>query len=426
MMLTPQKLRHDANALSRSLLTPRPYYADGALALVSALERYQAANGLLPDGQWVRVTNRENVGHIEIKSAVSGQYRRALPAGVDPNSVIAITVDPFLGAASALLAQLTSLADSLSAGRRPKICSTGEMIEFQRMPEVFWNELKDQLARVKEAIAPGYNDTVVAGRSHRLLSLLLPAVQNKDLGPVQREVEELACAVSQLRATHAADATLTAWAMIFSDLCQAIAEHCKAAAMNSIQSAATLIRYVAFVATPGGVTDPVGLTLGLVNKTAREGLHELSATLADRYFQDGLQLVNQALEQQTLDAFGALLYEAGPLFYAATRIFKGLIEGPGHTVPESTASVYAVRANVAEEQAVRVTASLLNMVENRAGFKWQLHQDRLRDAQSSGPTAVRQEVLRIIEQNYFYPRCWQKELCGPASDLPPLQCADPA
>src|SRR5580700_3297721 len=116
MMLTPQKLRHDANALSRSLLTPRPDYADGALALVSALERYQAANGLLPDGQWVRVTNRENVGHIEIKSAVSGQYRRALPAGVDPNSVIAITVDPFLGAASALLAQLTSLADSLSAG----------------------------------------------------------------------------------------------------------------------------------------------------------------------------------------------------------------------------------------------------------------------------------------------------------------------
>jgi hypothetical protein len=426
MMLTPRKLKHDANSLSQSLLTPRFDYADGALALVSALEQYQAANGLLPDGQWVRVTNRENVGHIEIKNAVSGQYRQMLPAGVNPNSVINITVDPFLGAASALLAQLTSLVDSLSAGRHPKICSTKEMIEFQKMPDVFWNEIKDQLACVKRAIAPGYNDSVVAGRSHRLLSLMLPAVQNKDLRPVQREVEELARAVSQLRATHVADATLTAWAMIFSELCQAIAEHCKAAAMNSIQSAATLIRYVAFVATPGGVTDPVGLALGLVHKTAREGLHELSAAIADQYFQDGLQLVDRALERHTLDEFGALLYEAGPLFFAATRIFKGLIEGPGHTVPESVASVYATRANVAEEQAVRVMASLLNMVENRAGFKWQLHQARVRDAQSSGPTATHQEVLRIIEQNYFYPRCWEKDLCGPASDLPPLQCADAA
>jgi hypothetical protein len=426
MMLTPQKLKHDANALSWSLLTPRPDYADGALALVSALEQYQAANGLFPDGQWIRVTNRENVGHIEIKNAVSGQYRRTLPKGIDPSSVVAITVDPFLGAAYKLLAQLTSLVESLSAGRRPKICSSGEMIEFQRMPNIFWNELKNQLARVKEAIAPGYNNSVVAGRSHRLLSLMLPAVQNKDLQPVQREVEELARAVSQLHATLAADATLTAWATIFSDLCQAIAEHCKAAAMNSTQSAATWIRYVAFVATPGGVTDPVGLTLGLVNKTAREGLHELSAALADRYFQDGLQLVDQALEQNTLDAFGALLYEAGPVFFAATRIFKGLIEGPGHKVPDSMASVYATRANVAEEQAVRVNASLLNMVENRAGLKWQLHQARLRDAQSNGSTAIRQEVLRIIEQNYFYPRCWEKDLCGPASDLPALQCADGA
>jgi hypothetical protein len=423
MMLTPQKLTHDANALSQSLLTPRPDYADGALATVAALVQYQSARGLLPDGQWIRVVNRGHIGYIEIKNSVSGQYCRVLPANVDPNSVIEIAVDPFLGAAGELLAQLTSLVDSLSAGRRPKICGSEEMIEFQKMPAAFWLDLRAQLARVKQAIAPRYNDSVVAERAQRLLSLMFPAIQNKDLAPVRQEVEEAGRVVSQLRAAHAADATLSAWAMIFSDLCGAIAEHCKASGMDSAQSAATLIRYVAFVATPGGVTDPVGLTLGLINKTAREGSHEISAALADRYFQEGLDVIDQALESKTLDQFGALLYQAGPLFFAATRIFKFLIEPHVDTVPEAAASAYATRANVAEEQAVRVNASLLNMVENRAGFKWQLHQQRMSEAKANGAAAARQEALRVIEQNYFYPRCWEKYLCGLASDLPPLECA---
>ncbi len=37
MILSPQQLAFDANALAWSLLTPSPDYADGALALEAAL-----------------------------------------------------------------------------------------------------------------------------------------------------------------------------------------------------------------------------------------------------------------------------------------------------------------------------------------------------------------------------------------------------
>ena len=33
------------------------------------------------------------------------------------------------------------------------------------------------------------------------------------------------------------------------------------------------------------------------------------------------------------------------------------------------------------------------------------------------------EIIRLIEQNFFYPRCWARYLRGEPSALPPLECA---
>jgi len=424
MMLTPQKLRYDTNALSRSLLTPRFDYADGALAMHAALAGYQTKTGRFVTAMWVRVRNRGNIGYIEIKDEVSGQYRRTLPEGVSPTKVIDIEVDPYLGAANKLLIELTRLISSLAAGRVPNICGTQERIEIQRMPQSFWSELEQQLARVQTAIAQTYNSSIVAARSERLQPRLLEMIKKKDAASVQQEMEDLGRSISELRSLYAADATLVAWATIYRDLCHEISEYCKKSKMSAPEAAATYIRYVAFGATPGGVTDPIGLTLGLLDKTAREGLHEISATIAERYFDEGSDLIEEALGKRSLDDFGEALYKAGPLLFAATRVFKSLIEGNRPTVPESSAATYAKRANVAEEQAVRVNTSLLNMLENRAGVRWNSHQARVGEAQSKGPKAADEEITRIIEQNYFYPRCWERYLRGHTSDLPPLECTD--
>src|SRR6202040_2252387 len=100
--------------------------------------------------------------------------------------------------------------------------------------------------------------------------------------------------------------------------------------------------------------DPIGLIFGIVDKTARERLHSVSAALGDRYLEEGSELIDQALDAQTLEEFGTTLYRAGPLLFAARQIFNGLIEGKRETVQASAVAVYAKRANVAEERAVRV------------------------------------------------------------------------
>lgn len=424
MMLTPQKLKYDANTLSRSLLTPRSGYADGALALDAALADYQTKTGRLVTGTWVRTNERGNVGYIEIKDEVSGQYCKTLPIGVSPSKVVDIVLDPYLGASNRLLVEFIKLINSFAAGRVPKICSTGERIEIQKEPQSFWSELEQQLGRVQAAIAETYNSSVVATRGERLQPCLIEVIEKKDAASVQQEMKDLGRSVSELRSLYAADAALAAWAMIYCDLCHEILEHCKHSNLSGPEVAAMYVRYVAFGAIPAGVTDPIGLTLGLVDKTAREGLHEISAAIAERYFDEGSDLIEQALGKRSLDEFGETLYKAGPLLFAATRIFKSLIEGKRETVPDSYVAVYAKRANVAEERAVRINTSLLTMVDNRVGFRWQRHQARVSQSRLKGPGAEDEEIMRIIEQNYFYPRCWEQYLRGDASDLPPLECTD--
>jgi hypothetical protein len=422
MILSPEKLAHDANALAWSLLTPRPDYADGALATEIALAHYQAGAGQLIAPHWVRLQNREHVGYIEIKNEVSGRYLGTLPAEIDPSSVVDVKVDRYLGTTSALLAQLIELVASLAAGRQPKICSTGEMIQFGAVGSGYWERLNTQLRHLQEATAPGYNPSVIAAWSERLQTPLLQMFVSHSIGAVREGIEDLARAVAELRATYAADGTLSAWAMIFGDLCRKIEAASHPTGDDAAQTAATYIRYVAFGAA-GGVLDPVGLTLGLIDKAAREGFHQVAAAIGDRYLEEGDDLIDQALEARTLEEFGKALYRAGPLLFGATRIFKGLIDGKRVRVPKAATTKYAKRANVAEEHAVRVNASLLNMLQNRTGARWQQHQARVAEAEAAGDAGARQEIFRIIELNYFYPRCWETCLRGPTSALPPLTCA---
>jgi hypothetical protein len=423
MMLAPGKLKFDANALSRSILTPHPDYADGAFAMHAALAEYQERTGQATTGVWVRTNTRGHAAYIEIRDEVSGQYCRDLPAGVDPAKVIDITLDPYLGGAAKMVSELRKLIASLAAGRFPAICGTQERVEIQNMPPAFWPEIDQQLARVQTAMARDYNSSVVEARSERIQPHLLEMIKQKDAAPVQQEMEDLRRAVSALRARYAADARLAAWAMYYCDLCQGILDHGKKLGKSDLEAAAMYVRYVAFCATPVGVSDPVGLTVGLADKTAREGLDDISTAIAERYFDEGSDLIDRALEMRCLDEFGDALYKAGSVLFAATRVYKALIEGNRSAVSESARALYAKRANVAEEHAVRVNTSLLTMVENRAGFRWIRHQARVREAQAGGPGAVEDEIIRLIEQNFFYPRCWARYLRGEPSALPPLECA---
>ncbi len=369
------------------------------------------------------MTNRGRTGFIQLKDEVSGQYRPALPEGIDPNDIVDIVLDPHLGTSSELPAQLADLVDGLASGRRPMICGTDEWIQFGSVGNEYWEGLVARVTELRYAVGPSSNRKLLAERAVRLQPLIIKMVHDKAIAPVRGEIEDFAHQVAHLRTIHGADAILAAWAMIYRDLIADIEAACREVGHDDLHTAAIYIRYASAGATPGETPSPHQLIAATVGRAAREGFHSVAASLGDRYTEAGEDFIDQALEAQAMNDFGLALYQAGPLLLAATRIFKNLIAGQHTTVPEDAMGAYAKRANFAEENAVRVYAALLNLLKNRTGGEWQRHKSRIATETAKGGSAgAQQEMLRLIELNYLYPRAWKQYLLDPAIEVLPLYC----
>lgn len=56
------------------------------------------------------------------------------------------------------------------------------------------------------------------------------------------------------------------------------------------------------------------------------------------------------------------------------------------------------------------------MVQNRTAAKFRMHKAQVHRAmKAGGEAAAHQEIFRLIEMNYSYPRCWDQYLLDGAA-----------
>ena len=410
MILTTDRLVHDALTLGRFLTVVSGEAANEILATTAAFRAKEAAAGPLV-GRWCCCRWGQRVGYMFVSEHGAGRYRREPPPDVPPEALVPVPVDPDARPAVELLAELTELVDLLSSGSRVTIEGSGETVELAGSGDVerVLGNLKMYLSGVWGAISPGYDERVVRAGALRLREALL---SGEGRPACRDELLRVAGEVLHLRAVQAATAPLAGWFLVWRDVCRAVEEHF-GARHDSPRAALEMVRYVGFGAA-GAIVDPTALTAMTVQKLSREGLAAIAADLADGYLRMGERYIGEALDADSVEVFGGTLYASALFLYAALQIFRALSEDPGR-VP----SAYEARAaNVAEEKLVRVAMSFENAVANRAGARLRDHRLRVREARrSGGAEAEEQALFELIDMKYYYPRCFRERLLngGPPS-----------
>ncbi len=403
MILTTERLVHDALTLGRFLTVVSGDAANETLATTAAFREKEAAAGPLA-GRWCCCRWGQRVGYMFISEHGAGRYRREPPPDVEPETLVTVAVDPEARPAIELLAELTELVDLLSSGSRVTIEGSGETVELTGSGDVrrTLENLKLYLAGVWGAISPGYNERVVRAGALRLREALL---SGEGRSACRDELLRVAGEVLHLRAVQAADAPLAGWFLIWRDVGRAVEEHF-AARHDDSRAALEMVRYIGFGAA-GAIVEPAALTAMMVQKLSREGLAGVAADLADGYLRMGERYISKALDADSLEMFGGTLYASALFLYAALQVFRALAEDPTRT----PAAYEAKAANVAEEKLVRVTMSFENAVANRTGARLRDHRQRVREARrSGGADAEEQALFELIDMKYYYPRCFRERL----------------
>ncbi len=403
MILTAERLVHDALTLGRFLTVVSGKAADETMATTAAFREREAASGPLA-GRWCCCRWGPRVGYLFISEHGAGRYRREPPPDLDPAALVTVTVDPEARPATELLAELTELVDLLSSGSRVKIEGSGETVELAGSRDVgrIVENLKLYLAGVWGAISPGYNERVVRAGGLRLRETLL---SGEGRAACRDELLRVAGEVLHLRAVQAADAPLAGWFLVWRDVCRAVEERF-AARHDRSRAALEMVRYLGFGAA-GAIVDPDVLTAMTVHKLSREGLAGIAAELADGYLRMGERYICKALEADSIEVFGGTLYASALFLYTALQIFRALCEDPARTPSDYEARA----ANVAEEKLVRVAMSFENAVANRTGARLRDHRLRVREARrSGGAEAEEQALFELIDMKYYYPRCFRERL----------------
>src|SRR4051794_5896169 len=108
MRLAHQRLAEGINILGRSLLTPAPSYADGALASDEAIAEEERRRGKPLQNGWLQF-RRGSECYFIWRAKDGGEYKRKLPANVNPAGLVTVHVNPARKPAHELFDQLTSL-----------------------------------------------------------------------------------------------------------------------------------------------------------------------------------------------------------------------------------------------------------------------------------------------------------------------------
>lgn len=413
MRLTMDRLGYDVMSLARCMTATDPRFAAGFLGR----KRRQ-----LSRGKWTHIRSDLGDGYVYISpNGDAGRYSRELSAGVDENDLDVVDgvteIDHIkeIIHAKKLITQLAKLLEQLTSGIQVRISGTSEILELTDPDPRKLTTLRTTLAATTRCIESGYNDGMVRQAAESLTRAFLLQLEDAKDNPLrvmpvlQNILNEEANKIAYLRNVCAADGRLSAWFLIYRDLCTAVHSHFREIRDDRI-AGRQFIRYAGFGAA-GVINDPLALILMILKKMAREGMTNLVAETASRYLCRGEDYIAQALDCQSLEEYNANLYTASLFVFAAKKIYSGILSARDQT--DLNVDYYRRAEKVAEEKTVRVQYALCHAVLNRAGERFRYHRSQVEKAkQRGGKKAASQKVFELIEMHYFYPRIYENALTG--------------
>ena len=271
------------------------------------------------------------------------------------------------------------------------------------------------LGMVLDACGEGYTDKMTADGLQTLTQVFSPAGgASVTLADRLEALEQMKRKALQIRAFFAADVYLAARLSLFPSLLTAIATRMKGADTEEFQIVLQMTRFF-FTTYSEGVSRPARLIPSLVEKMSREGYGDLVEALAKSCAAAGVSAIEAALNCKDLDDYGGHLYAATHDCFAASHLYELLDADTERRAATPGGAWWAQSSKVAEEKLVRCTNALFRLVFDPFQGSLNRHRERVAAAYQSGGEDARNAVINdLIENNYFYPRCFEKRLAGEA------------
>ena len=367
-----------------------------------------------PAAAWFCLVDGGQKGYICRRDDHTGAWMNSeealRKAGVDPVGLPVLEIDWTRHTVSAAM---TDFRDRLQAA----LGATPGFTQDERQGLMVLHEC---LGMVLGACQDGYTDKMTADGLKTLLpAFLSPTDPPVTLAEKLDALEQMSRSVLRMREFLTADVFLTARLMLFPALLAALAERMKAGGAEEWQSVAQLTR---FFLTPysEGISDPPKLLPALVEKMAREGYGGLVESEAKSRLSAGMAAIEDALNADGLDDYGARLYAATHECFSASHLYEILDhDAKSHPNPP-VGKWWAQSSKVAEEKLVRCANALFRLSHDPFLGALNRHRRRVAEAYRSGGDEARDAAISdLIENNYFYPRCFKSRLAETPSDEDP-------
>lgn len=386
-------------------------------AFSAALEADPAAQARAARGEgafWFCLVDREQKGYVCLRNDHTGAWMNSeealRQAGIDPVGLPMLEIDRTRHAVPAAVAGFRDrLQAALESGQK-----------FTQDERQGLTALHECMGMVLGACQDGYTDRMTADG----LKTLLPAFSPQPGPPVTLAekldaLEQMSRSVLRMREFFTADVFLTARLNLFPALLAAIAGRMKTDGAEEWQIVAQLTRFF-FTPYSEGVSNPPRLIPGLVEKMAREGYGGLVESEAKSRLAAGMAAIEDALNADDLDDYGARLYAATHECFSASHLYEILDHDPKSHPDPPGVNWWAQSSKVAEEKLVRCTNALFRLSHDPFLGALNRHRRRVAEAYRSGGDEARAAAISdLIENNYFYPRCFESRLAEAPSDEDP-------
>lgn len=416
MKISVAQLKRCVYQVGRTLLSPHPTYANGAMTTSFAIEdeRRRQSKPLLD--VWLEIHDANGKHYIMEKSDGNGEYLRQLPPTEPLASIVKIVVPNDISPASDLLDQLEGMLKKFQETTKFIDEPTNENMELEggTTAQKQIGDLLSLIGNIRLATHPGYNEQVTSQLVEQLNDALLIYAGSKDFSQFEKSVSIVRKTTEVMRVSLLSDCLLASLFLVFHDLCTTIFEH----RINSGTPEADAQKEYLLRVTElcnASKRDPLHLLAFTAARALRDGYHEIVENLANQYHENDYDhIINEALDACTRDLHGDALYRAAVVLFGSRQLFKVLLASapllPGVNVEE-----LQQLSSVSEEDMVKVNDALLFALSNRGDELLDAQRKRFRVlAGQKGSSAVEAKITELIELKFYYPRIFRECLQGGA------------
>lgn len=405
MRIGIDQLKRGVYQVGRALLTPHPTYANGALATSFAIENERRRQGEPLLDVWFEVSDQIGKHYIIEKSDGSGEYLREFPPNVPQENVVKTVVPKGASPASSLLDQIEGLLKRFQQTTHFLDEPTNEVLELENgasaQKEI--ETLLPLVSNIRLATDPNYNERITSQLTGQLEDVVLRCAGPGGFSQVETSVSVARKTTETMRVSLLADCTLTAFFMVFHDLCTMMFKYRIESGVPEKSAQDEFLHRIVDI-RQASRSDPLHLLGFSLGRALRDGGREVVIDLAHRYLEKGHDLIDEALDARTRHSHGDALYRAAVFLFSARRLFGTLLESaprlPGLNVEEMRKL-----SNASEEDTVKVQDALLFALRNRGDELLDVQRERFRVlAMQKGSSAVKPKVIELVEQKFYYPR----------------------